>query len=145
MKIKVDSQLKPKLVIIDNFSGKTFGELKPILVEQGLYTDGMKVMVGSTHTTLEIDSAQLPDLDEVILFITPRDTKAGSYDNAIAKLKDVLKEVEEVEKHELTVSTEDKVTEITKEGNKIQKELILSSIKTYIDVVETLLTKYYNL
>ena len=146
MIIKVDSSLKPALTVIENFEGSTFGDLKPLLIENGVYTDGMRVMVGNTHTTLEVDSAALPQEDELIIFISPRDTKAGSdLMDVVERITDAMNEVVEDDNNEVEVYTEPKTDEIVIHRGQLQKEIILAELENIAIKVEALVTTYNSL
>ena len=53
------------------------GELKPLLRNQNINFDGMKMMVGETRNELSLDEAALPEGD-FKLYLMPAKTKSGA-------------------------------------------------------------------
>ena len=70
----ISTQISSKKTI--SSAASTWGELKSVLVNQDLYTSGMKAMEKETKATYEHDSASLPSGD-FILFLTPGKMKSG--------------------------------------------------------------------
>ena len=62
----------------ENVKATTFGELKKELTSVNF--EGKSVVVRGTKNSLEIDDAKLPAADEVILFLSTKNVKAGSVD-----------------------------------------------------------------
>lgn len=55
---------------------RTLGELKPLLMEQGINFDNMKLVVGETKAELSLDEALLPESNFKI-YLMPAKTKSG--------------------------------------------------------------------
>ena len=68
----------------------TLGELKPILLAQGLSTEGVSLIIGETKNELSTDSALLPNHD-FKLFIFPKNTKSGVHPTSVLSLLDSIK------------------------------------------------------
>ena len=128
MKILVDSTMLNNLLVVDNFNGKTFGELKTLLEEKGAIGSNMKVVIGETRNTLEVDSAVLPEMEEITLFITPLDTKAGNISEKIEEVKSLLDEISKFIEGP-TVSEEEKTESMSALREDIRNEFIDNAIK----------------
>lgn len=70
----ISTQISSKKTITS--AATTWGELKSTLVNEGLYTSGMKVMEQATKASYEHDNAALPE-GNFILFLTPGKMKSG--------------------------------------------------------------------
>ena len=66
-------QAKPERVETE---ASTWAELKSILSEKNLFSDGMAASVGKTKVSLVLDEAALP-AENFILYLTPTKVKAG--------------------------------------------------------------------
>jgi len=128
MKILVDSTMLNNLLVIDNFNGKTFGELKTLLEEKGAIGSNMKVVIGETRNTLEVDSAVLPEMEEITLFITPVDTKAGNISEKIEEVKSLLDEISKFIEGPI-FSEEEKTESMAALREEIRNEFIDNAIK----------------
>lgn len=72
-------------------NAKTWGELKSVLLEMGLFSNNMKAIHKETQVTLESDEIKIKD-GFGTLIIVPVDSKAGSNANNV---KEVAKELKE--------------------------------------------------
>jgi len=73
-KVKIYSTVGTSGTIDTNV--RTLGELKPLLRQQGINYDGMKMLVGETRNELGVDEAVLPEGD-FKLYLMPEKTKSG--------------------------------------------------------------------
>lgn len=64
----------------------TWGKLKPILNQNNVPHDGMKVIIGETKNDLTSDDAILPK-ENFTLFLMPTRTKSGDHCAADAKMQ----------------------------------------------------------
>lgn len=69
---------------------RTKVDLMPLLVDRGIDTNGMKLLIGETRNELSEDTAILPEGD-FKLYLVPSRTKSGSTaEEKLALLKDLL-------------------------------------------------------
>lgn len=74
---------------------RTLGELKPLLRQQGINYDGMKMLVGETRNELGVDEAVLPETD-FKLYLMPEKTKSGvDFDAIIEALDEASESIQE--------------------------------------------------
>lgn len=91
---------------------RTFGELVPLLHEQGIETVGTKAMIGETKTELSSSISILPE-GNFNLFIMPAKTKSGNDLNAVDFLEGIYQilkkwdDEKEAEKAEAIKAKED--------------------------------------
>ena len=72
----------------------TLGELKPLLMEQGVNFDNMKLVVGETKAELSLDEALLPESNFKI-YLMPAKTKSGvDFDEMEERIEEIIEEME---------------------------------------------------
>ena len=73
---------------------RTLGELKPLLMEQGINFDNMKLVVGETKAELSLDEALLPESNFKI-YLMPAKTKSGvDFDEMEERIEELIEEME---------------------------------------------------
>ena len=76
---------------------RTLGELKPLLMEQGINFDNMKLVVGETKAELSLDEALLPESNFKI-YLMPAKTKSGvDFDEMEEKIEEMEIAVNRIE------------------------------------------------
>lgn len=76
---------------------RTLGELKPLLMEQGVNFDNMKLVVGETKAELSLDEALLPESNFKI-YLMPAKTKSGAdFDEMEEKIEEMEIAVSRIE------------------------------------------------
>ncbi len=76
---------------------RTLGELKPLLMEQGINFDNMKLVVGETKAELSLDEALLPESNFKI-YLMPAKTKSGvDFDEMEEKIEEMEIAVSRIE------------------------------------------------
>jgi len=95
-------------------SATTWGQLRQELSRYQIQTDGMKAVLGSTRTTLELDNSILPHEDFKI-FLYPNKVKSGNDQNDQV----LAKELERVKGKVIEL-----VKDVVREVNVIQDSLI---------------------
>lgn len=75
-------------------NARTLGELKPLLMEQGINFDNMKLVVGETKAELSLDEALLPESNFKI-YLMPAKTKSGvDFDEMEERIEEIIEEME---------------------------------------------------
>ena len=78
-------------------NARTLGELKPLLMEQGINFDNMKLVVGETKAELSLDEALLPESNFKI-YLMPAKTKSGvDFDEMEEKIEEMEIAVSRIE------------------------------------------------
>ena len=76
---------------------RTLRELKPLLMEQGINFDNMKLVVGETKAELSLDEALLPESNFKI-YLMPAKTKSGvDFDEMEEKIEEMEIAVSRIE------------------------------------------------
>lgn len=89
--IKVFSTITGLKVVNVNDEVTTWGQLKTVLVNEGVSYTGNNVIENINNTTLEKDEARLPDGNFMIV-LTPQKTKSGAF-NSYKELRNAIGEL----------------------------------------------------
>ena len=96
-------------------NARTLGELKPLLMEQGINFDNMKLVVGETKAELSLDEALLPESNFKI-YLMPAKTKSGAdFDEMEEKIEEMEIAVSRIESKVIRI--ESKVEQILAKVN----------------------------